>query len=284
MQTASILPLIRIVPMPQCVAHEGVVRRWVEAIMTNLLDEGVMKNPIIVSRLQGRTPRWIVVDGMHRFAALRALEIRDILTYEIDYHDPKIGLAGWDTLLLRPVQARRVVENVFGKDRSFVVTRVDNADAARRAVVARDAILAVGDRSSRFYLLGARRRATVETCVQACARMDAALDADGFRPLYVPDVLSLRDFHRMDCGGLVMRPLYTKAEVIERTVAGKIFPRKSTRHLIPGRPLRVDVALAWLRGQVSLAAKNRLLREHLRWCYEADRIRYYPESVFVFAD
>lgn len=284
MQTASILPLIRIVPMPQCVAHEGVVRKWVEAIMTNLLDEGVMKNPIIVSRLKARTPRWIVIDGMHRFAALRALQIRDILTYAIDYDDPQIGLAGWDTLLLRPVQAQRLLANVFGKDRAFSTTRVADAETARRAVTTREALLAVGDRSGAYYLLAARRRATVETCVQTCARMDAALDADGFRPLYVPDTLSVRDFRRMHCGGIVMRPLYTKAEVIDRTLAGKIFPRKSTRHLIPGRPLRVDVALAWLRGRVSVAAKNRLLREHLRWCYEADRIRYYPESVFVFAD
>jgi hypothetical protein len=54
--------------------------------------------------------------------------------------------------------------------------------------------------------------------------------------------------------------------------------------MIPGRPLRIDVTIAMLRAKISLAAQNRLLKEHLRWCYESDRIRYYPERVFIFAD
>ncbi len=276
-------PDIKIVSLRQCIAHEGVVKRWVDEIATNLQDAGVMKNPIIVTR-PDRRGRRIVIDGMHRFAALRALEIADVLVYEIDYESDEIQLSGWDAMILRSFDAKKFLHKHFTNTRGITMTTTRKAETAAAAVNTRAALAAVGDRRGPFHLITRGHTATVDECVQCSVQIDTALDAARLRPVYVADALSLEDFKRTDAHGIVMRPHYSKTEIQSRTLAGKLFPRKSTRHLIPHRPLRVDVGIALLRAQLPLAAKNKVLREHLRWCYEADRIRYYPESVFVFSD
>ncbi|MBI2344151.1 MAG: ParB N-terminal domain-containing protein [Deltaproteobacteria bacterium] len=274
------VPRIKIVPLKTCVAHEGVVAAWVTQIASSLRDEGVMKNPIIVTKA-GRAGRRIVIDGMHRFAALRQLEIPDVAVYEIDYADDQITLGGWDVLTFRPFQARTFLAHHFPRCR---IETTRELAVAQRTVDARTALVAARDRRQTFYLPVPPRTISVEDCVREGRRLDDALDAEGYRPVYVADTLAHADFARTQATGLLIRPHYTKQEIIQRTLAGKLFPRKSTRHMIPGRPLRVDVGMALLRAPISLAAKNRLLDEHLRWSYEADRIRYYPESVFVFSD
>lgn len=277
-------PKIQIIPLAQCIAHEGVVPRWVDQIAHGLLDEGVMKNPIVVTKAPGRAPRWVVIDGMHRFAALRKLEIPHVVVYEIEYLTDTIQLAGWDALILRPFSAQRFVAQHLRGHRSLRITTTRDGAAAQQAVDRREALLAVGDQRGTFYLLHSTQRASVERCVRLSQQADTALDIGGFRPLYVADTLAWADFHRTKASGIVMRPHYTKTEILSRTMAGKLFPRKSTRHMIPGRPLRVDVGLPLLKANISLRAKNDLLKEHLHWCFSSDRVRYYPESVFVFAD
>jgi L-serine kinase (ADP) len=273
---------IQIVPLRECMTHEGVVDRWVDAIAANLLDQGLMKNPIVVTK-PDRKRRRIVIDGMHRFAALRKLEIRDVVVYEVDYADDAIRLAGWDALTFRPFRATEFIRTL-ALPKNWTVKTVRDAASAQQAVDDRRALVAIGDRRGKFALVVPRRRATVAQCVSTSRRIDSHLDAEGYRPLYVADTISLKDFTQRNATGIIIRAHYTKDEIVTRITAGRIFPRKSTRHVIPGRPLRVDIGIPLLRADISLRAKNRLLEEHLRWCYESDRIRYYPESVFIYAD
>ncbi|MBI2345740.1 MAG: hypothetical protein HYV03_02400 [Deltaproteobacteria bacterium] len=305
MQPTDIFPRITIAHLADCIAHEGVVPQWVERIAANIQEQGVLKNPIIVARPDGNQPHSggeggtrralpgggatrvpvIVVDGMHRFAALRRLEIPDVVVYEIDYAAPTVLLEGWDALVFKPFSALPFLRRLAGAiGKGIQPTVAASIEAAQQAIDRRRALLAATDRRGRCHLLVSRASPTVEQLVRASELADRALDAADLRPVYVPDSLSAGDFDTTKATGLVIRPHYTKAEIIKRTLARKLFPRKSTRHLIPGRPLRVDLPLTLLRARIGLAAKNRLLDEHLRWCYASDRIRYYPESVFIFAD
>ncbi|MDO8493973.1 MAG: ParB N-terminal domain-containing protein [Deltaproteobacteria bacterium] len=79
-------------------------------------------------------------------------------------------------------------------------------------------------------------------------------------------------------------PPHQKETVLERAVQGKLFPPKSTRHLIAKRPLRVDIDLSLLESPKDLKEKNRFLQEHLKDCYEKGSVRFYAESVLIFSD
>lgn len=165
----EICPRIKIIPTEKCLIHEGVVQKWVDQIADTIQNDGIMKNPIIVTAHEGH---YVVLDGMHRFAALQQLKIPDILVFEVDYISKEI----------------------------------------------------------------------------------------------------------------VLEPPATKEEVIGAATRKKLLPPKSTKHIVPGRPLRVDLDLTLLKEPTDLKIKNERLQKFLRSYQESRRARFYPEPVYVFAD
>ena len=160
---------IKIIPVEKCLIHEGTVQEWVDQIAATIKNDGILKNPIIVTAHESY---YVVLDGMHRFAAIEQLELPDILVCEVDYFSQ----------------------------------------------------------------------------------------------------------------GVVLEPPATKKEVLECALSKRILPPKSTKHAIAGRPLRVDLDLALLRESVDLETKNKKLQAHLQKYRDNHQLRFYPESVYVFAD
>lgn len=283
MRESDLYSAIKFIPLGKCLAHEGVVQKWVEGIAFNIQDIGVMKNPIIVTK---HDPYYIVIDGMHRFAACKHLEVRDILVYEVDYSSPEIVLEGWDAFTFSPLHCEKLLRSLFLESDGFLIKKISGLRKAQKAVITRNALLAAADRDSTVHIVQKKDGSlpTVEDLSRATELIDRAIDTEGLKVAYVANSLSLHDFSHVDAKSIVMRPVFTKKEIIENTIQQKLFPRKSTKHVIPNRPLRVDINLALLRTDIDLETKNQVLKEHLRWCYESDRVRYYPESIFIFSD
>ncbi len=285
----DLYPRIQIVPMARCIAHEGVVPRWVDQIAHSILDLGVMKNPIIVARAPEAANRakWVVIDGMHRFAACQKLELRDILVCEIDYFSDKICVEGWDAFTFKPMKVRDLLPELFPKSKGYTITSAKNGSRLHDMIARREALLAACDKGEE-YLLVQRKEISgpelLEELVHVTEAFDSAIDHKRLKPLYVANTTSLADFENSDAKSMAIRPQFAKNEILERTLANKLFPRKSTRHLIPDRPLRIDINLSVLRADIDIKAKNQILDDHLRWCFESDRVRYYPESVYIFSD
>ena len=59
----------------------------------------------------------------------------------------------------------------------------------------------------------------------------------------------------------ITAPQITKEDVVNVALAGEVFVHKSTRHVIPARPLFVNVPLKWLNMKADDA--NKLLVEYL---------------------
>lgn len=57
----------------------------------------------------------------------------------------------------------------------------------------------------------------------------------------------------------LMTPTISKDEVVQVALAGKVFPQKATRHIVPARPMMTDVPNKWLTGQIDLSEANDLL-------------------------
>jgi hypothetical protein len=86
----------------------------------------------------------------------------------------------------------------------------------------------------------------------------------------------------------LMTPTVTKKEVVDTALAGKVFSQKTTRHIIPARPMNVNVPIVWLHGNISLDEANTRLREHLA-SKRIDKLppgqildRRYDEELYVF--
>lgn len=275
---------IKIVPMNACLVHEGILSNWVGQIASNIKDQGTMKNPVIVTR---HDPYYVVLDGMHRFGALQSMEIRDILICEVDYFSKKIVLEGWDAFLFRTIWAREFLSELFPEKGGYRYRQAKSLAQAKVDVLERRSLIAVADRDGETLILekeGLDKKDCVEALCEAADRIDRVLNERNVKVLYVDNSLTLDTFENSNAQSLVLRPQFSKQEVVDRTLNKKLFPPKSTRHLIPERPLRVDLDLSLLRADIDLITKNDLLQEHLRWCYENNRVRFYPESVYIFAD
>jgi hypothetical protein len=83
-------------------------------------------------------------------------------------------------------------------------------------------------------------------------------------------------------GELVVFPTFTKRDIVEVARAPVKLPTGITRHLIPGRALRLNVPLSVLTSPGDVAAKNRWLQEELHRKLLDHQIRYYPEATFLF--
>ena len=90
---------------------------------------------------------------------------------------------------------------------------------------------------------------------------------------------------------ILWTPQITKEMVVQAAKRERLFAPKTTRHLIPARPLHINVPTAWLKEEIALEALNERFMEHLR-AKGLRRLapgqvisgRYYEEELFVFFD
>ena len=90
---------------------------------------------------------------------------------------------------------------------------------------------------------------------------------------------------------IIWTPRITKEMVVDAARKEKIFAPKTTRHLIPARPLNVNVPTMWFKEDLSLEEINKrfslfLEGKEIRRLGPGQVIngRYYEEELFVFYD
>jgi hypothetical protein len=116
----------------------------------------------------------------------------------------------------------------------------------------------------------------------------------GVRLEYIPcQAAHEKDFCREFSEGacLLWTPQLTKDMVVEAGKKHRAFAPKTTRHVIPARPLNVDAPLQWFKENVSLEEINRkfqdlLEKKGIRRFGPGQVVdgRYYEEELFVFYD
>jgi len=282
----DIFTRIKIVPLKKVLIHEQIVKKWAKNLASYMEQSGIQKNPIIVHKTQGK---YIVLDGMHRVEAMKILGCRDIMVYLVDYFDKRIELHSWYGIVFGDIKPKEALEKIVGK-RSFIIKKEHKKTDVGKLIKERKVFLALRDQKDNIYTvylkkgmrINEERYLTIATSL--IERLESFVDSRDFRIIYVPDTTGEKDFKTSSGNLLIYRPLFKKEEVIHRTFEGKTFPRKSTRHIIPGRPLRVDINITLLKEKIDLKTKNKLLYAHLMWCFESNRMRYYPEPVYIFAD
>jgi hypothetical protein len=86
----------------------------------------------------------------------------------------------------------------------------------------------------------------------------------------------------------LLTPTVTKREVVEIALKGMIFSQKTTRHIIPARPMFVTVPTDWLKGDLTPEEANNCMRKHLA-SKKVEKLppgqildRRYDEELYVF--
>jgi hypothetical protein len=266
-------PVLRVWPLDRLALHEeadaGRVRRLAEA----LTRDGVLRNPPVVAPMSDG--RAVVLDGANRVSALRALGLPHAVVQSVQYDDTDIILDAWRhyvpanrTGALRAAAAAAVwARTIAAGGEAEAVDRVGRGGAVAAIVDAEGGVLVLpaGDGDPAGAL---RRLAALYHDGRSVYRVAGAAGSD-LRAAYGP-------------GALVLFRRFGKAELLALAAAGHLLPAGITRHVIPGRALRLNTPLAWLADPAGAAAKQAALDAQVRRRWERHSVRYYAEATFAF--
>ncbi|HKV46306.1 MAG TPA: hypothetical protein VJT32_16775, partial [bacterium] len=83
-------------------------------------------------------------------------------------------------------------------------------------------------------------------------------------------------------GALVIFPPLTKEVILAIAARGGGLPAGITRHIIPGRVLRLNAPLAWLQSGETTVTKQRTLEAAVEQRWRQHGVRYYAEPTYLF--
>ncbi|MGH7730222.1 MAG: hypothetical protein ACRENJ_03130 [Candidatus Eiseniibacteriota bacterium] len=271
------LPDLRFVAVDALVSHERHDQHRSDPLTQRLREQGVLRNPPVVTPLPPDNQRFVVLDGANRATALREAGAPHIVVQVVHYGDPGIRLTTWHHALslVPPAQLERALAAIEGLAYHETDMRHARAVLARREAIA---FLALREqRAITLHGVEPHRRNDILNAVVDCYRAQARYyrvtsDSLGEARLAHPDVTAL-----------VVFPHFEPAEILDLATTGALLPAGITRHVIAWRALRLDVPLERLaRSTEALADKNLWLAEWLREKVHQRQVRFYQEPTVLF--
>ncbi len=244
--------------------HEEIIPELLDALMREIRSDGEMRHPVIVD-----ASTLVVLDGMHRVAALRELGCAYLPVCLVDYRNPHIHVGSWYRSVRGEADAAELLEAMTSLG---LKAAPSSSEAALQALDERSASFALLTKEGCHLLKGEGR--SIRESYAWVKRAEDVLRGKGLEVRYEAE----RDAKRMVDSGEAIAALATpkakKEEVIAAALRGEPFAHKTTRHVVPARPMGVDVPLEWLLGGRPLREANELLLRRL----SERRVRRLPKG------
>lgn len=270
-EPAAVLPL-RFVDVEQVVPHEAVDHKRSGRLADRVADEGVLRNPPLVARVDDR---YVVLDGATRSDALRQLGLRHTVVQDVAI-DEGLALETWHHVV-RSIETDALLAVFESVPHTTMEAVEDAADAAMRAIEY-GGLCSVTTVDGRAYVIHAEPGANRFDTLAAVA--EAYISAATVSRNLERNVRMLAGWYP-DMVALVEYPQFTVEQVLLAAGSGRLLPAGVTRFLIPGRVLRLDIPLQMLAEERSLEEKNRWLHDYLTEKERKGKIRYYREPVYL---
>jgi hypothetical protein len=241
-------------------SHEQVISHNLKRLKEAMLNIGHLVDPMIVDNKSG-----VVLDGNHRLKVLEIIECPHATCQIVDYLSDDIKVGTWyPSVSLKP-------EQIFKLD-SLKHEKVDY-EAGREAVNSLKAPFMIVS-SGECHLINPGNYKLMEM-VEEQNYIFSLLEKGVVDYIPEEETKSSVSMNRT----VFYRRSYTKEEIIKTAQAHTPLPPKSTRHLIPGRIIRLNMKLGWLHRSRDEAAEE--LRRMLDSRLYNGNIRKYYEPVIV---
>jgi L-serine kinase (ADP) len=252
--------------------HEETVPDDLKRLVNALRDNPVLRHPIIADLRTG-----IVLDGTHRLAAIKQLKCKFIPSALVDYEDSQITIERW----FRLFSGSNVLnlENYLRGLKPREVSRDECEDGLSKR---------------RWYATVENPMSYLAFPVRSTSAFEMVRDAHGIEIAARKQRVNItyqdnKDIEAGEPESLLMSTIkLEKQEVVETVRKRKLFPPKSTRHLVPSRPLGGGVPIDWLQGSDFSKAQSRyqefIQSRKVKRLPEGSRVgsRRYLEEVFLF--
>ena len=236
--------------------HEETIPELLEDLTRAIEEDGILEDPVIVDR-----ETFVVLDGMHRVKALRRLGCRFIPVCFVDYHNPEIRVDRWCRTVMdgtRMDELRECIESA-----GLEIEEFSDSPLVEPPLV--KGVVGVLETRRGRYLLTSDGKMSVLSSFRAVGRVEGELRSRGFKIGYETERDAEEKLRSGEVDAVILPPKIGKEDVVETAVRGEVFIHKATRHIIPARPMQVNVPLALLRGSgLTLEEANKRLSETLR--------------------
>jgi len=263
--------LLRVVPLDRVFLHENVDPQRVARLAERLEVEDVLINPPIVIEAG---EEYVVLDGATRTTALKQLGYAHTIV-QIVSPDEDLRLRTW-------------YHTVRGADPAQLIQRIDDlpeiemveheSPKALGAVLARKRLCYLHTVEDRIFLV--RATPGVDDLEALNQVTKTYIDTSHLTRTLTTNMDTLRQQYT-DLTALVVFPQYTVEQVLQIARNGQLLPSGITRFIIPGRVLRINADLDYLKSDRSLEEKNVWLDQMVTAKLTGGRIRYYQEPVYL---
>ncbi|OLC60748.1 hypothetical protein AUH73_08985 [archaeon 13_1_40CM_4_53_4] len=270
--TGRIPILLKLKRTEELKPHEETVHADLQGIVKTLGQVPVLRHPIIADSATGA-----VLDGTHRLAALKKLGCRTVPAALIDYENPLVQVNRWFRIITGDT-----LQNFIKRPRQSSASYMSPSDAEQSLLgrscyaTLRDKTECLGFKSKEYTPLALYRHAFQLEQIARYNHMKIAYTDNG-------------EMNQVSGSDILMSTIcLKKSEVVESCLGHYLFPPKSTRHLIPSRPLGIGVPLGWLKNpnveEAEAEFEKYLAAKRVRRLPEGSMVgsRRYMEEVFLF--
>ena len=224
--------------------HEETIPAHVQGLASEMKRDGVQKDPIIID-----LESLAVLDGMHRLAAFMALGVENAVCCSVDYSSHAVTLGRWARVYTLP-KGSALGEIV----RQSGLTRRSTLAQAFDALEGRDIGLALLTPDSAYLPEG---NLDLGLAMDMMLDFDRIAAADGWERKFVSeDDVDVPLQSERNIVLLVRR--LRKDDVVNSARSGRLFPCKTSMHIIDPRPVAVNFPVAELGDATSASLKKRL--------------------------
>jgi len=212
--------------------HEEVIEKAVVKLTEEMRKDGFVRDPLIVDQEEH-----VILDGMHRFDVLKRLGCRFAPCCLLDYMSPQISVGSWFRVFN--------VEDAKSSAQELLSTmKLDYAVNQLDVIGQYDADAIILTRGGNEFLLS-KSIGILERC-RIATDIEKQIVRDGLRVTYLSETLALESLMSEQANFLIVLPAFTKETIRKLGSEGVLLPHKVTRHVIPSRPLEIDVPLPLL--------------------------------------
>ena len=219
-------------PLASLYPHEETSEALLNSLSRRMAQEGVQRDPIIVDGTSK-----VILDGMHRHAALKSLGVRFAACFELDYMNDGIAVFRWLRYLRHPQQSTLVRVRT-----GLQLSRELSANEATSLVEARDSPVALLCGGRGFVGGASRAKEDAWTIVREFDK----IVTDCCEVMEIVEEGRAKRLEEAQDSALLLTPRLTKEDVVDAGFKGRLFPLKTTLHVLPIRVVGVNVPLSSL--------------------------------------
>lgn len=241
---------IAMIDLDELKPHEEVIESVVASLAKDFANEEKIRDPLIVDR-----DDYVILDGMHRFSSLKLLRCSFIPCCLVDYTSALITVGSWFRTF-NVNEAEHLAQELLDENQlTYSKTNFDLSNMSYNPDII--ALTKSGTAYSWPETDPIKRSRTA-------VRLEIAMVKEGHAVTYLSEIDAFQQLRSGRRDFVIPVPILKKEQIREIALMGRLLPHKVTRHVIPSRPLSIDVPLELLTDHsISSKEASRKLGEFL---------------------